>query len=61
MLLIERTAENVQMYCNTVILLLQELGLVINLKKSLMTLSQEMKFLGMVINSEEMTISLPEE
>ena len=60
-LLIGRTAENVQMYCNTVILLLQELGLVINLKKSLMTLSQEMKFLGMVINSEEMTISLPEE
>ena len=61
MLLIGRTAENVQMYCNTVILLLQVLGLVINLKKSLMTLSQEMKFLDMVRNSEEMTISLPEE
>ena len=61
MLLIGRTAENVQTYCNAVILLLQELGLVINLKKPLMTLSQEVKFLGMVINSEEMTISLPEE
>ena len=61
MLLIGRTAENVQMYRDTVILLLQELGFVINLKKSVMTPSQEMEFLGMVINSKEMTISLPEE
>ena len=60
-LLIGRTAENVQMYHDTVILLLQELGLVINLKKSLMTPSQEVEFLGMVINSKEMTNSLPEE
>ena len=60
MLLIGRTAENVQMYRDTVILLLQELGFVINLKKSVMTPSQEMEFLGMVINSKEMTIYLPE-
>ena len=60
MLLIGRTAENVQMYCNTLILLLQELGFVINLKESVMTPSQEIEFLGMVINSKEMTISLPE-
>ena len=33
MLLIGRTAKNVQMYCDAVILLLQELGFVINLKK----------------------------
>ena len=52
MLLIGGTAENVQMHRDAVILLLQELGFVINLKKLVMTLSQEMKFLGMVINSK---------
>ena len=36
MLLIGRTAENIQMYHNTVILLLQELRFVINLKKLVM-------------------------
>ena len=60
-LLIGRTSENIQMYRATVILLLQELGFVINLKKSVMTPSQEMEFLGMVINCKEMIISLPEE
>ena len=56
-----RTAQNVQMYRDTVILLLQDLGFVINLKQSVRTTSQEMEFLGMVINSKEMTIFLPEE
>ena len=42
MLLIVRTAENVQMNCDTVVLILQELGFVIHLKKSVMTNSQEM-------------------
>ena len=36
-------------------------GFVINLKKSVMTPSQEMEFLGMVINSKEIAISLPED
>ena len=61
MLLFGRTAEKVQMYRDTVILLLQELGFVINLKKLVMIPSQEIEFLGMVINSKRMTISLPEE
>ena len=61
MLLIGRPPDNVQMYRDTVILLLQELGLVINLKKLVMTPSLEMEFLGMVINSKEITFSLPEE
>ena len=34
-----------------------QLGFVINLKKSVMTPLQDMEFLGMVINSKEMTIS----
>ena len=59
--LIGRTGQNIHMYHNTVILLLQELGFVINLKKSVMTPSQEMEFLLIAINSKEMTISLPEE
>ena len=61
MILIGRTIENVQIYHGTVILLLQELGFAINLKKLVMTPSEEMEFLGMVINSKEMAISLPEE
>ena len=60
-LLIGRTAENVQMYPDKVIILLQELGFVINVKKLVMIPSQEMGFLGMVINSEEVIISLPQE
>ena len=60
-LLIGKTAENVQMYPDKVIILLQELGFVINVKKLVMIPSQEMGFLGMVINSEEMIISLPQE
>ena len=61
MLLIERTAENVKMYRDTVILLLEDLGFLINLKKSVMSPSQEMDFPSMVINTKEMTISLLEE
>ena len=48
-------------FIDTVFLLLQDLGFVIDLKKSVMTHSQEMEFLGFLINSMEMTISLPEE
>ena len=60
MLLIGRTSENVQIYRDKVILLLSELGFVINLKKSVMTTSHEMGLLGMVINSEDIIISLPD-
>ena len=60
-LLIGSKAKNIEIYCDTVVLLLQELGFLINLKKLVMTLSHEMEFLGMVINFKEMTISLPEE
>ena len=53
MLLIGRKIENVQMYCDTVILLFQKLGRVINLKNSVMILSQEMEFLGMAITPKK--------
>ena len=61
MLLIGRIAENVRMYRNSLILLLQGLGFAVDLIKSVMTPSQEMEFLRMVINSKEMTICLSEE
>ena len=61
MLLIGRIAENVRMYRNSLILLLQGLGFAVDLIKLVMTPSQEMEFLRMVINSKEMTICLPEE
>ena len=38
LLLIGRTSKNIQIYCNTVILLFQELRFVTNLKKLVMTL-----------------------
>ena len=60
-LLIERTAENLHMFCDTVILLVEEPGFVTTLKKSVMTPSQEIEFLGVVLNSKEMTISFPEQ
>ena len=47
-LLIERTAENVQMCCDTVILLVEVSGFVITLKKSVMTPSPDIVFMGMV-------------
>ena len=48
MLLIGSIAEDVQTYLDTVTLLLQGLVFVINLKKSVMTPSQEMEFLGII-------------
>ena len=59
LLFIGRKPGNFQMYRNAVILQLRELWFK-NLKKSMMK-SQELEFLGMVINLKEMTISLPEE
>ena len=46
---------------DTVIFLLQHLGFVINQKKSLLQAVQEIEFLGLNINSLNMTVSLPNE
>ena len=43
------------------IYLLQNLGFVTNLKKSVLHPAKRIEFLGMVIDSVEMTVSLPEE
>ena len=60
MLIIGRTMEETIALRDTVILLVQCLGFVVNQKKSVMTPVQEIEFLGMIVNSREMTISLPQ-
>ena len=45
---------------NTVILLLQQLGFAFNLKKSVLTPSQRIEFLGVTVDSLIMTLYLPE-
>ena len=52
---IGRTREETIALRDTLILLLQCLGMVINQKKSVMTPVQEIEFLGMIVNSKEIT------
>ena len=60
MLIIATSLEDILMARDTTIALLRSLGFTINLIKSCLTPSQCCEFLGMVINSVSMTISLPE-
>ena len=60
MLTIGRTRKETKTLQDTAILLLQCEGFVLNQKKSVMTPIQEIEFLEMLINSKEMTISLPQ-
>ena len=46
---------------DSVIFLLQHLGFVIKLKKCVLGPSQEIKFLGLIVNPQAMTLSLPAE
>ena len=46
---------------DSVIFLLQHLGFVINLKKCVLDPAQEIEFLGLIANSQTMTLSLPKE
>ena len=46
---------------DSVILLLQHLGFVINFKKYVLEPTQEIEFLGMIVNSKTMTLSLSQE
>ena len=60
MLLIGHTIEETLMGRDTVIFLLQQLGFVRNLKKSVLTPTQRIEFLGVTIDLLIMTMSLPE-
>ena len=60
MLLIGHTIEETLIARDTVIFLLQQLGFVLNLKKSVLTSTQRIEFLGVTVDPLIMTLSLPE-
>ena len=61
MLIIGRTREEIiALRDKVILLLLQCLGFLINQEKSEMAPVQEIEFLGMIVNSKEMTITLPQ-
>ena len=56
-----RTLEEVLMSRDTLIFLLQHLGFVINLKKSVMKSPQQIEFLGLKIDTHTITLVLTKE
>ena len=61
MLLMGRTLPEILMARGTLIFLLEHLGLVINLKKSVLHPVKQIEFLGLVTDTEKMTFVLSEE
>ena len=59
MLIIGRTRKEVESTRDTLIYLLQHLGFLLILKKSVLQPCQEIKFLGLIVNSVNLTLSLP--
>jgi len=60
-LIISRTRAGLIQSRDTVIFLLQNLGFVINIKKSAFEPTQKIEFLGMMVDSRNLNISLPKE
>ena len=56
-----QTMEEILMSRDTVIFLLQHLGFVLNVEKSILNPVQEIEFLGVRINSLKMCLSFPKE
>ena len=61
MLVMAQTLKEILQAKETLIFPLQNLGFVINFKKSQLAPVKEIEFLGLVINSEKMTLALPQE
>ena len=61
MLIAARTTEEVRRHLATALELLVALGFIINIKKSVFKLTQNLEFLGFQLNSLSMTISLPKD
>ena len=59
MLLMASSNDSLMDHIHLTLFLLENTGFVINEKKSLLKPTQEIEFLGMIINSKEMDISLP--
>ena len=60
MLLMSQTIELIEMARDTTTFLLQNLGFVVNQKKSQMTPVKQIEFLGITVDSETMTLALPQ-
>ena len=61
MLLMSQTVNSLVIPRNTLIFLLQSLGFVINLQRSILVPLQKIEFLGLEIDSVRMTLTLPQE
>ena len=61
MLMLAKSIQEILIAKDTVIYLLQHLGFVINLKKSVLIPTQKIEFLGLIIDSVELTLSLTQE
>ena len=61
MLILAGSTQELIFHQDTVIYLLQNLVFVLNLKKSVLESSQKIEFLGMIIDSIKMEVSLPQE
>ena len=61
MLVMAQTLKEISQTKETLIFLLQNLGFLINFKKSQLTPVKEIEFLGLVINSVNMMLALPQE
>ena len=59
MLIMSRSKENARKHLATAVELLITVGFVINLKKSVLSPTQQLGFLGFILNSRKMTIALP--
>ena len=59
--LMETSMEEISMSRDIAIVILQHLGFIMNLEMSVWSRTQETKFLGLKLNSLEMTVSLTQE
>ena len=61
MLVMATSLEEITIARDTVVYLLQALGFTLNEKKSMLKPCQIMEFLGVIVNSLDMTFTVPEE
>ena len=61
MLILAETPEQASQHLETLLWILQALGFIVNQDKSVFTPAQEIEFLGLVVNSVAMELSLPGE
>ena len=60
-LIMATAVEMLREHIHMMLLLLENLGFIINSNQSLLTRTQQIEFLGMVVNSRTMNLKLPEE